>query len=152
MCYPDGKTDRTCYDYEPWHYRYLGRDLAKQIHDSGLTIREYLWANFTQVDPDCVALPAPTLVTPGTPRSCAFPSATNGPTAIPPVTAPPATGLATPGPSSTGGLGSQGPTVPPDTTNVGTSVGPAAIIGFAGVAILALIGIVALSRRRAAGR
>ena len=34
----------TCYDYEPWHFRYLGRELAAQIHASGLTTREYLWA------------------------------------------------------------------------------------------------------------
>jgi D-alanyl-D-alanine carboxypeptidase len=33
----------TCYQYEPWHYRYYGRTLAKTIHDSGITTREYLW-------------------------------------------------------------------------------------------------------------
>jgi D-alanyl-D-alanine carboxypeptidase len=41
--YPRSATDRTCYWYEPWHYRYFGRDLAKQMHDSGLTVREFLW-------------------------------------------------------------------------------------------------------------
>jgi D-alanyl-D-alanine carboxypeptidase len=41
--YPKAKTDVTCYAYEPWHYRYFGRALAKAIHDSGLTVREYLW-------------------------------------------------------------------------------------------------------------
>ena len=50
MSYPKGKKALTCYSYEPWHYRYVGRDLAEKIHDSGLTTREYLWANFTQVD------------------------------------------------------------------------------------------------------
>ncbi|HJP87861.1 MAG TPA: D-alanyl-D-alanine carboxypeptidase family protein [Candidatus Limnocylindrales bacterium] len=152
MSYPDGKTDLTCYDYEPWHYRYLGRELAKEIHDSGLTIREYLWANFTQVDPACVALPAPTLVTPGDPRSCAFAGATTEPTAIPPASAPPGSGLASPGASSPGGLPSDAPTAPPDTTNTGTSVGPAAIIGLVGAVVLVLIGIVALSRRRSPRR
>jgi zinc D-Ala-D-Ala carboxypeptidase len=72
MSYPDGKKDQVCYRYEPWHYRYVGRDMAEKIRESGLTIREYLWTNHTQVDPACVALPPPKLKTPGTPRSCAF--------------------------------------------------------------------------------
>jgi zinc D-Ala-D-Ala carboxypeptidase len=47
MSYPKGKYGTTCYTYEPWHYRYVGRDIAAKIHASGLTIREYLWANYT---------------------------------------------------------------------------------------------------------
>jgi D-alanyl-D-alanine carboxypeptidase len=47
MSYPRGKLDVACYDFEPWHFRYVGRDLAANIHGSGLTPREYLWANFT---------------------------------------------------------------------------------------------------------
>lgn len=43
MSYPAGAFDRTCYDYEPWHYRYVGRDLAAQIVASGLTPREVIW-------------------------------------------------------------------------------------------------------------
>ncbi len=43
MSYPKGKFSKTCYGYEPWHYRYVGRTLARQIHESGLTPREYLW-------------------------------------------------------------------------------------------------------------
>ena len=43
MSYPRGAFDRTCYDYEPWHYRYVGRDLAAQIVASGLTPREVIW-------------------------------------------------------------------------------------------------------------
>jgi len=50
MSFPKGKRSITCFSYEPWHYRYVGRELAREIHDSGLTIREYLWANYTQVD------------------------------------------------------------------------------------------------------
>ena len=46
MSYPKGKTSKTCYYYEPWHFRYLGRDLAAQVHASGLTTREYLWYHF----------------------------------------------------------------------------------------------------------
>lgn len=44
--YPRGKTSVTCYGYEPWHFRYFGRTLAREIHDSGLTTREYLWKEF----------------------------------------------------------------------------------------------------------
>ncbi len=29
--------------YEPWHYRYVGRDVAAKVRASGLTLREYLW-------------------------------------------------------------------------------------------------------------
>ncbi|HEX7172431.1 MAG TPA: M15 family metallopeptidase [Candidatus Limnocylindria bacterium] len=43
MSYPRGAFDRTCYDYEPWHYRYVGRSLAADIHASGLTPRQVLW-------------------------------------------------------------------------------------------------------------
>ena len=40
--YPDGKTEVTGIIYEPWHYRYVGVELAKELHDSGLTLEEYI--------------------------------------------------------------------------------------------------------------
>lgn len=43
MSYPKGAEAESCYSYEPWHYRYLGRDLARQVHSSGLTPRTFLW-------------------------------------------------------------------------------------------------------------
>lgn len=43
MSYPAGKEDVTCYSYEPWHYRWFGREAASAIHSSGLTPREWLW-------------------------------------------------------------------------------------------------------------
>ncbi len=43
MSYPRGSKDLTCYVYEPWHYRYVGREVAEAVHDSGLTLREFLW-------------------------------------------------------------------------------------------------------------
>ena len=43
MSYPRGAFDLTCYDYEPWHYRYVGRPLAAAIAASGLTPRQVLW-------------------------------------------------------------------------------------------------------------
>ncbi|MCT4661255.1 MAG: D-alanyl-D-alanine carboxypeptidase family protein [Tissierellales bacterium] len=40
--YPKDKTDITGYNYEPWHLRYLGVDLATKVYESGLTYEEYL--------------------------------------------------------------------------------------------------------------
>ena len=39
--YPNGKTDVTGIIYEPWHYRYVGKELAKELHDCGLCLEEY---------------------------------------------------------------------------------------------------------------
>ncbi|MGB4614157.1 MAG: D-alanyl-D-alanine carboxypeptidase family protein, partial [Erysipelotrichaceae bacterium] len=39
--YPEGKTSITGYDFEPWHYRYIGVDLAKKVVESKLTYDEY---------------------------------------------------------------------------------------------------------------
>ena len=46
LSYPKGMEAVTCYAYEPWHYRYVGRDLAAAIHASGEVPRQYLWAHF----------------------------------------------------------------------------------------------------------
>ena len=46
MSYPKGHEADTCYMYEPWHYRYLGVQAAKEIHDRGLTTRAYLWEHW----------------------------------------------------------------------------------------------------------
>lgn len=43
MSYPKDKTDVTCYIYEPWHYRYVGLEVAKAVKESGLTLRQWLW-------------------------------------------------------------------------------------------------------------
>lgn len=40
--YPKDKIDVTGIIYEPWHYRYVGEEVAKELHDSGLTLEEYL--------------------------------------------------------------------------------------------------------------
>lgn len=44
--YPEGKDSFTGYSYEPWHLRYLGKDLAKKVYDSKLTYDEYYARNF----------------------------------------------------------------------------------------------------------
>ena len=40
--YPKDKTNITGYSYEPWHLRYVGVDVAKEITAKGLTLEEYL--------------------------------------------------------------------------------------------------------------
>lgn len=39
--YPKGKEHITGYDYESWHYRYVGIDTAKKIKNLGITFDEY---------------------------------------------------------------------------------------------------------------
>ncbi len=40
--YPKGKEHITGYIYEPWHVRYLGKDTATKVYNSGLCLEEYL--------------------------------------------------------------------------------------------------------------
>jgi len=39
--YPKDKTYITGYGYEPWHYRYVGTDVAKYIYENKITYEEY---------------------------------------------------------------------------------------------------------------
>jgi D-alanyl-D-alanine carboxypeptidase len=44
MSYPKAASPAlTCYQYEPWHYRYVGKATAAAIHDSGLAPRPWFW-------------------------------------------------------------------------------------------------------------
>lgn len=40
--YPEDKVNITKYNYEPWHYRYVGRDAAKEIFEKNICLEEYL--------------------------------------------------------------------------------------------------------------
>ena len=40
--YPKGKTEVTGIIYEPWHYRFVGIEVASIIHQTGLSYEEYL--------------------------------------------------------------------------------------------------------------
>ena len=40
--FPEGKESVTGYEYEPWHIRYVGVDVAKEITSKGLCLEEYL--------------------------------------------------------------------------------------------------------------
>lgn len=40
--YPDDKTEITGVNNEPWHYRYVGVDAAREIQEKGLCLEEYI--------------------------------------------------------------------------------------------------------------
>lgn len=40
--YPKDKVDITGYNYEPWHYRYVGIEAAKEIMDNKICLEEYV--------------------------------------------------------------------------------------------------------------
>ncbi len=61
MSYPKGKSTVSCYAYEPWHFRYVGRAEAAKVRASGLTLREYLWRE-QSAPPPPPPTPAPTPV------------------------------------------------------------------------------------------
>ena len=41
--YPKDKEFITKFDYEPWHYRYVGIEAAYKMHNEGLTLEEYYY-------------------------------------------------------------------------------------------------------------
>jgi D-alanyl-D-alanine carboxypeptidase len=97
--YPKGTSALTCYEDEPWHFRYVGRELAALIHASGLTPREYLWAAYTTTvvppPPSATSVPAsgptpgPTPTTTPAPTDAPVLVVTTAPTPAPAVTEPP---------------------------------------------------------------
>lgn len=40
--YPSNKTEITGINEEPWHYRYVGREAAKEMQEKGLCLEEYV--------------------------------------------------------------------------------------------------------------
>ena len=40
--YPENKTDITGVMYEPWHWRFVGKEAAAEMHQSGQCLEEYL--------------------------------------------------------------------------------------------------------------
>jgi len=42
--YPKGKEEITGYNFEPWHFRYVGKEASKEMHDNGIaTLEEYVF-------------------------------------------------------------------------------------------------------------
>jgi D-alanyl-D-alanine carboxypeptidase len=137
MSYPKGEggalfSDATCFHYEPWHYRYVGREIARKIHRSGLTIREYLWKHHTRLTTDLqpVATPTPS------------PSPSPTPTTEPTPTALPSTDSATPQPTATDAPGGPSP------TQAWFGLDPPVVAGIGiALALLILVPVVLLARR-----
>lgn len=40
--YPNDKSEKTGIAYEPWHFRFVGKEAAAEMHDLGLCLEEYL--------------------------------------------------------------------------------------------------------------
>ena len=45
LSYPAGAEAETCYGAEAWHIRYVGREVAAEVHASGLPLRVWLFRN-----------------------------------------------------------------------------------------------------------
>jgi D-alanyl-D-alanine carboxypeptidase len=163
MSYPKGRIATVCYDYEPWHFRYVGREVAADVHASGLTLREYLWANYTTTivpkvtpKPTVKATPHPTAAAATTkpavetsPSALPSPSTGTMPPSAPPTTPPRASATVGPAAAATTaaptGLGA-----PPDTPRVDTfgAMSPV-LLGGAGIALgTFVLGSALLLRRR----
>ena len=41
--YPKGKEYITGFKYEPWHYRYVGQDLASLLYTQNISLEEYYY-------------------------------------------------------------------------------------------------------------
>jgi zinc D-Ala-D-Ala carboxypeptidase len=150
--YPPKQQAVSCYSSEPWHYRYVGRDLAAAIHASGLTTREYLWANYTTAVVPAVT-PRPTRAPGHSGAPQASPSVEpSGEASLEPSPAPSAAG-GTPAPAGTpaeptSGPGQQSPgvTQPPSTAPV-ADLDPAVAAGL-GAALLAILAVTIMALRR----
>jgi len=152
--YPKGKVKTTCYDYESWHFRYVGRDEAAAIHASGLTIRAYLWANYTTAIVPSVGGGSPSLppsTKPSAPPSTPPSLAPSAPATDPATTAPPS------GPSASAGGSAAAPT-PAATTPLADPAGasgpidPVVLVAIAAMAVvlIALVASLAMGHRRSA--
>ena len=51
MAYPRGKEEQTGYQWEPWHYRYVGVEHASRLEKSNLSLQEFLESEGTM--PQC---------------------------------------------------------------------------------------------------
>jgi len=51
LAYPRGKVEQTGYQWEPWHYRYVGVEHASRLEKSDLSLQEFL--ENTGITPHC---------------------------------------------------------------------------------------------------
>ena len=65
--YPKGKTYITGYTYEPWHWRFVGREAATYIYEHDLTLEEYMaQLNGTKIETFPETTPIPPVTKPQT--------------------------------------------------------------------------------------
>ncbi len=74
--YPKGTTDITGIIYEPWHYRYVGVELATEIMTKGITLEEYLGMVASSED---TKVPPPMPETEPAPETTVEPETTEAP-------------------------------------------------------------------------
>jgi D-alanyl-D-alanine carboxypeptidase len=149
--YPPNKRSVTCYASEAWHYRYVGRDLAAAVHASGMTLREYLWANFTTaVVPKVTPRPGHTATPTAVPAASGAspePSAAQATTSAP-ETAEPSQPSAPGGvPAAPGLPGGSAASPPPIDASPVADLDPAVAAGL-GAALLGVLVVTVLVLRR----
>jgi D-alanyl-D-alanine carboxypeptidase len=157
MSYPKGKIDVVCYAFEPWHYRYVGRAVAADVHASGKTLREYLWANYTTAfvpaKPTATRSPtktaAPTRTSAPSPKPTAMPS-------LSPSDTPPSPPLAeTPAPATNPApspiAGAPGGSSPPVDEHPVADQAPVLLAGGALIVAAAVMVLSVLRRRGRSG-
>ena len=55
--YPENKEEITGYEYESWHFRYVGKDLAKALYKTGMTYDEF-WSLYLKPWDDEANMPS----------------------------------------------------------------------------------------------
>jgi D-alanyl-D-alanine carboxypeptidase len=115
LSYPKNRVSVTCYQYEPWHFRYYGRIIAGRIHRSGLVARQWLYVHgttgtWTGGSPN--ATPKPTPSPTPTPSPVPTPDPSPSATPVPDPTASPS--------DDPGASPSDTPSASPDATQTPT--------------------------------
>ena len=75
--YPNGKQDITGYEYEPWHWRYIGKDEALKFKNSGKTTLEEFYnipGGTEYADPGAPSTPSPSTPSNPSPSTPSTPS------------------------------------------------------------------------------
>lgn len=52
LSYPKDKSDITGFGFEPWHWRYVGKDIAKDMKDKGFATYHEYWATYLIQSPN----------------------------------------------------------------------------------------------------
>ncbi len=77
--YPAGREEVTGHAYEPWHFRYVGKDIAAALKENGLSLEDFRLAYDAAeqvgvyVDPDATPTPPPTPTPAPTPTPTPLP-------------------------------------------------------------------------------